>query len=171
MSNTGWAAVIVGLVIILGLGWWMFGNTPTTPATSDTTAVVNATPGANNQATTTGADVDASAGAGANAANTTTIRYTANGFSPSAVTIARGRTVTFVNETSGNMWVAADEHPVHTEFDGTDRATHCSGSYAGPTPFDQCQNGSTYSFVFNKAGTFGYHNHSAAQFEGTITVQ
>jgi plastocyanin len=175
MSNTGWAVVIVGLVIILGLGWWMFGNTaPATPATSDTTAVVDATPGTSNTdntASTTGADVDVSAGAGANAAKTTTIHYTASGFSPKNVTIARGSTVTFVNDTSGAMWVASDVHPTHTEFDGTDRATHCSGSYAGPTPFDQCQNGSTYSFVFNKAGSFTFHNHSAAQFGGTVTVQ
>jgi len=172
MSNTGWAVVIVGLVIILGLGWWLFGMTPATPGATDTTAVVNATPdGADTSGAGAGADVGASAGAGTNAANTTTIHYTAAGFTPKAVTIPVGRAVNFVNDTTGAMWVASDAHPTHTEFDGTDRVAHCAGAYTGPTPFDQCQNGSSYTFVFNKAGSFTFHNHSAAQFEGTVVVQ
>lgn len=100
-----------------------------------------------------------------------TVHYGTAGFSPASVTVKVGQAVRFVNDTSNPMWVGADEHPTHTEFDGTDRATHCSGTYTGPTPFDQCQNGSTYMFVFSKAGTYEYHNHSASQHGGTVVVQ
>lgn len=100
-----------------------------------------------------------------------TVHYGASGFTPKSVTIKAGEKVTFINDGTSPMWVAADEHPTHTEYDNTDRATHCSGSYTGATPFDQCQAGPTYTFVFTKAGTFEYHNHSAAQFGGTVVVQ
>lgn len=174
MSNTGWAVVIIALIIILGGGWWWFSQASLAPGATNTTAVVNT--GNNNAGTSgTGSDTGAGAGvdvnAGANAANTTTVRYTASGFSPATVTVPVGGAVNFINDTSGPMWVGADEHPTHTEFDGTDRATHCSGSYTGATPFDQCQSGSSYTFVFTKAGTYEYHNHSAAQFGGTVVVQ
>ena len=170
MSTTGWAVTIVAIIIILLGGWWMFSQAPSMPAATGTTAAVNSVGG------------DAAADAGAPAASTTdasasgqatgpTIHYTASGFSPKDVTIQAGQKVTFVNDTQEKMWVASDEHPTHTEFDGTDRATHCSGTYAGPTPFDQCQPGSTYTFVFAKAGAYTFHNHSAAQYGGTVTVR
>lgn len=170
MSNTGWAIVIIAIIIILGGGWWWFATqAPAVPATNDTTAVVNGTP--NGSDTGAAADAGVDLNAGANMANTTVVHYTATGFSPSSITIPVGGAVNFINDTSGPMWVGADEHPTHTDFDGTDRATHCSGTYTGPTPFDQCQSGQSYTFVFSKAGTYEYHNHSAAQFGGTVTVQ
>ena len=175
MNNTGWAVVIIALIIILGGGLWWFSQATVAPATTDTTAGVNGANNTGNNNAGTGSNTDVGAGvdvnAGANAANTTTVRYSASGFSPSNITVPVGGAVNFINDTSGALWVAADEHPTHTEFDGTDRATHCSGSYAGATPFDQCQTGSSYTFVFTKAGTYEYHNHSAAQFGGTVVVQ
>jgi plastocyanin len=163
MSNTGWAVTIIAIIIVLAGGWWYFSQASAVPATTDTTAVVN---GADTTTDTGGADTSTST-----QATGVTIHYTASGFTPKSVTIQAGQKVTFVNDTAGAMWVASDVHPTHTEFDGTDRATHCSGSYTGPTPFDQCQPGSTYTFVFAKAGTFQFHNHAAAQFQGTVTVQ
>jgi plastocyanin len=165
MSTTGWAVTIIAIIIILAGGWWYFSEAPAMPATTDTTAV------ANGAATTT-----ADAAGGADMSTSTqatgpTIHFTSAGFSPKDVTISVGQKVTFVNDTTGPMWVASDAHPTHTDFDGTDRATHCSGTYTGPTPFDECQPGSTYTFVFTKAGTFPFHNHMAAQYEGTVTVQ
>lgn len=167
MSTTGWAVTIIAIIIILAGGWWYFSQAPVTPATTSTTAVVNS--GDNGAAAdTSGADASASTSAQATGP---TIHFTATGFAPKDVTIQVGQKVTFVNDTAGGMWVASDAHPTHTDFDGTDRATHCSGTYTGPTPFDQCQPGSTYTFVFTKAGTFAFHNHMAAQYEGTVTVQ
>jgi plastocyanin len=174
MNSTGWVVAIVVLLIIIGGGWWWYSMQNPAPATTNTTAVGNVTDqgtsGTDTNATAT-TNTEVGVNAGTNAANTTTVHYTASGFSPKSVTINKGQSVSFVDDTQNPMWVAANNHPTHTSYDGTDRATHCSGSYSGPTPFDQCQPGSTYTFVFGKAGTFGYHNHAAAQFEGTVTVK
>ncbi len=100
-----------------------------------------------------------------------TVTYSASGFSPATITIAKGGTVTFVDQAGTPMWVASDEHPSHTEFDGTSRTTHCATGYTGTKPFDQCGAGQSYSFMFSKVGTFDYHNHSAAQYTGKVVVQ
>jgi plastocyanin len=172
MSNTGWAVVIIVLIVILGGGWWWY-STQQSAAPATTTTQTTDTTGAQG---TTGVNVDTgaavSAGAGANAANTTTIHLTASGFSPASVTIAKGQTVMWVDDTAAPMWIASNAHPIHSGYDGTDRTTHCAGNYTGPTPFDECQGGTgNYTFVFSKAGTFGFHDHLSAQFEGTVTVK
>lgn len=172
MSNTGWAAVILAIIIIAGGAWWYMSSQPVAPA--DTAG--EAAGGTQLEGTEmpdealVGGDASADVGLGEPTV-AATVHYSASGFSPANATIKVGQAVRFVNDTSNPMWVAADEHPTHTEFDGTDRATHCSGTYSGATPFDQCQNGSTYMFVFSKAGTYEYHNHSGAQHGGTVVVQ
>lgn len=171
MNNTGWAVVIIALIIILAGGWWWYSTQyAPAPATTDGTAgtQLEGTPEQNNGMVGGDASVDVGIG---DASTRVEVHYTANGFNPKSVTVAQGTAVTFINDTSGPMWVAADEHPTHTQYDGSDRATHCSGSYSGATPFDQCQTGSSYTFVFGKTGTFDYHNHSAAQFEGVVVVR
>lgn len=104
-----------------------------------------------------------------------TITYTDDGFSPSTLTVAAGDTVTFVNNSSGRMWVGADEHPTHTEYDGTSTREHCSnGTATSPAVFDQCEGvsaGTSWSFTFTKAGSFDYHNHARAADGGTIIVR
>lgn len=172
MSNTGWAVVVAALIIILGGGWWLISGQA--PAATDTAvdAGTNAagTMQEGSEAPSSGmvggdADVSGMQTAG------TVVHYGASGFAQRSVTIKAGEKVTFVNDGTAPMWIASAEHPTHTVYDGSDRAAHCSGTYSGPTPFDQCQPGPTYTFVFAKAGTFEYHNHSAAQFEGTVVVQ
>ena len=173
MSTTGWAVTVLAVIIILGGAWWYISSQP--PAND---ATINVNTGANAAGTMPeGSEIPSNGMVGGDAdarsAATTgvTVRYTATGFVPETVTIQAGQKVTFVNDGASPMWVASDEHPTHTEFDGTDRATHCSGSYTGATPFDQCIAGPTYTYVFTKAGTYDYHNHSAAQFGGTVVVQ
>ncbi len=172
MSTTGWAALILALVIVLGGAWWYMSGQAPAADTANVDAGANAagTMPEGSQMPDNGM-IGGDADPGTAQATGVTVHYGASGFTPKAVTIKAGEKVTFINDTSGAMWVGADEHPTHTGFDGSDRAAHCSGSYTGPTPFDQCQNGSTYTFVFTKAGAFEYHNHSAAQFGGTVTVQ
>ncbi len=186
MNTTGWIWALVAVVIIaLGAWWYISSNNTAAPATTGTeqgagTVLTGSeggtasSTGPSNQGSDQGmADtgVTGSVGVGVATPKTVTINYTASGFSPAKVTVNKGDTVKFVNQTSGNMWVASDEHPSHTEFDGTSRSTHCAAGYSGPTPFDQCGSGSSYSFAFTKAGSFAFHNHAAAQFGGTVVVQ
>jgi plastocyanin len=102
------------------------------------------------------------------------VTLTDNGFSPTSITIARGETIRFVNDSSRNMWVGADEHPTHTEYDGTSTREHCANGMNTGASFDQCTavaKGVSWDYTFEKSGTFGYHNHVGASNTGTIVVQ
>jgi plastocyanin len=95
--------------------------------------------------------------------------YNAQGFSPATVTIAKGGTVTWVNQSGAGMWVASDQHPSHTGYAGTSRQQHCPDTSG--TAFDQCAPGDKYSFTFSKTGTWGFHNHVNATANGTVIVK
>lgn len=104
----------------------------------------------------------------------TVITLTDSGFSPATVTVRAGETVRFVNESSRGMWVGSDDHPTHTEYDGTTTREHCADGTATNGTFDQCASvpaGSFWDYTFERAGTFGYHNHVGASNTGTVVVQ
>ncbi|HJL55732.1 MAG: cupredoxin domain-containing protein [Candidatus Pacebacteria bacterium] len=86
------------------------------------------------------------------------VTYTSSAFSPKDIAVSAGQTVRFVNESSGNMWVASDEHPTHTvlpEFDNK----------------ESVGNGENYEFVFTETGEWNYHNHVNPSAVGTVTVE
>ena len=144
MKNFIWAIIVV---IILG-GAYMFWQNSAVPASpTDTTPVVTPTP---------------------TAPMTAAITYSADGFGPAEVTIKKGGTVTWTNTSGGDMWVATGPHPAHTGYSATDLAAHCPDTDA--TAFDQCANGASYAFTFDKVGTWPYHNHSASTKFGKIIV-
>ena len=105
---------------------------------------------------------------GATAAAPTVVVLTDDGFSPARVTVNAGDTVTFVNQSSFGMWIGSDDHATHAAYSGTDRSAHCPDTDG--TAFDQCTVGGQYSFTFAQPGTWGFHDHVAAQFTGTVTV-
>lgn len=97
------------------------------------------------------------------------VYYTADGFEPESITIEQGDTVTWVNNVSSEMWVGSDNHPSHTQYDGTSVVRHCSGGESDT--FDQCSTGEEYSFTFTKTGEWGYHNHRSPFDTGTVVVE
>lgn len=103
-----------------------------------------------------------------------TVTYSDQGFSPSSVTIAAGQTVTYVNQSSANMWVASAPHPAHTAYDGTSRDEHCvAGAPESSATFDQCVGsvpGTSWSFTFTKPGTWRYHDHLNTSRFGSVVV-
>jgi len=163
MKTSTFVIIIIIILIILGGAWWYYSMQPA-PATNQT-----ATPTETVTQTETASTTETSTTS--TAPMTATVHLTASGFSPAQVTVANGGTVTFINDTTGGMWVASDEHPTPTDYDGTSRTTHCAAGYTGPTPFDQCGNGKTYSFTFTKVGSFTFHNHLRASETGSVTVQ
>lgn len=79
------------------------------------------------------------------------------GFEPREVTILEGSTITFVNETTNPFWPASNLHPTHelySEFD----------------PLHPLDPGENWSFTFNEAGVYNFHDHIRAYFVGTIHV-
>lgn len=94
------------------------------------------------------------------------ITYTNSGYSPSALTVKTGETVTFKNQSSQSMWTASAVHPTH-------RAYPTTGGCLGST-FDACQGiqpGNNWSFKFDVAGTWKYHNHLSPGDTGTIIAE
>jgi plastocyanin len=98
-----------------------------------------------------------------------TVTYTDSGFEPREITVERGEDVTWINEASTDMWVASDDHPTHTRYDGTSLRQHCEDGESDT--FDQCSSGDSYEFEFEKTGVFGYHNHEAAGDTGAVVVE
>ena len=86
------------------------------------------------------------------------VTYSATGFSPNSLTVKAGTTVTFKNETTGTMWVASDPHPTHT-------------SYAEFDAKKGFASGESYSYTFNKVGSWSYHDHLHAGFKGIVIVE
>jgi len=153
MSTTSWVSALL-VVIIIGLGaWWYTAQAPTTA------------PEVNNDA---GMPDDGVAPSTTPAV--IKVIHFEDGFGPATVTVAKGSTVTWDNQSGGSMWVASAMHPAHAAYSGTTLAQHCND--AADVSFDQCKNGDTYSFTFDKAGTWAYHNHSnASQFGKVIVVE
>lgn len=165
--------IIVVAVVVLavgGLGYWYTLPNPSGEGTipvGETSGQASApSPAATTSPTTAPAAPTSSQPA------TATITYTASGFSPATLTIAQGTTVVFKNESSNPFWPASNVHPTHTLYDGTTLQQHC----ANPTSdtFDACGGiapGTSWSFTFNKVGTWAYHNHMSVSHGGTIIVK
>lgn len=156
-TSTLWGVIVV-VVIALGVGiWYMQGGNAPASNTGQTATTTPDTTG-----TSVNAGVDVSVGAPLSA----TVTYGANGFSPKPVTIKKGGTVIWNGPST--MWVASAQHPTHTAYSGTSLQEHCDD--ATDTSFDQCETGSTYSFTFNKVGTWNYHDHRNPSNFGSVVV-
>ncbi|OGG53859.1 hypothetical protein A3C20_03470 [Candidatus Kaiserbacteria bacterium RIFCSPHIGHO2_02_FULL_55_25] len=159
MNNT-WIWIVVAIVVIGGGYWWLQGSqAPTAVDAVDDAGVQQTMPVIGS--TTPEAIVEAALSA--------TVTYDGSSYSPASVTIKQGGSVTFTS-TAGDMWVASAPHPEHTGYSGTSRSEHCAAGYTGAAPFDQCIAGTTYTFTFNKVGTWKYHNHSNSSAFGSVTV-
>jgi len=88
----------------------------------------------------------------------TLISYDENGFSPASITIKVGDTVVFENEGTKDMWVASSIHPTHKDLPGFDDLKSVGG-------------GESYTYTFEKAGTWKYHNHVKAGDTGVVIVE
>lgn len=94
------------------------------------------------------------------------VNYTTAGFFPATLTIEKGSSVTFHNDSQESLWVASAFHPTHTVYPTT-------GGCLGST-FDSCKNisgGESWSFQFDITGEWKYHNHLNPGKFGTIIVK
>lgn len=91
------------------------------------------------------------------ASKTYTISYTNACYSPANLTIKKGDTVKFINNSNKSMWPASDDHPAHDEYAEFDSRSGIS-------------QGGSYSFTFSRAGSWGYHDHNKPGCTGTVAV-
>ncbi|MEK7099387.1 MAG: hypothetical protein AAB916_02625 [Patescibacteria group bacterium] len=142
--------LIIVIIAVLGGGWWYIYQDQQSPAPiapadnrSETAPVAEKSP----------------------TPDAVLVSYTDTGFAPASVTVKKGTTVTFRNESSQEIWPASAMHPTHTGYPTT-------GGCRGST-FDAChglKTGESWSFTFDAVGTWKYHDHLHAGQFGSVTV-
>lgn len=88
---------------------------------------------------------------------TTTVLMKEDSFEPENLTIKKGATVTFKNEDKAARWPASNLHPTHTIYPEFD-------------PQRPVETGQSWSFTFDKVGTWKYHDHLIPSIRGIIIV-
>ena len=78
-------------------------------------------------------------------------------FNPREVKIRKGGKVTWVNKSQRQVWPASAPHPVHTGYPGFDALRGLN-------------TGESYSFAFEKVGSWSYHNHLNPATTGAVRV-
>ncbi len=78
-------------------------------------------------------------------------------FEPTTAYVKVGTVVTFKNNSTHIHWIASDPHPTHTALPGFDAKTNISP-------------GASYSYTFDKAGRWLYHDHLNPAFGGVVEV-
>lgn len=100
------------------------------------------------------------------------VTYNDSSFSPATLKIKKGETVVFKNQGAKSMWPASAMHPSHRAYAGTSLEEHCPDTTN--TSFDACKGylpASSWSFMFDKTGSWKYHNHLNPTVFGSITVE
>jgi len=92
-----------------------------------------------------------------NQPQTVEIKMTAEGFDPARITIKKGDTVTFVNQDTRLRWPASGPHPTHTNYPAFD-------------PKQGVAVGGSWSFTFDQAGNWPFHDHLYPTIFGAVTV-
>ena len=133
---------IVGVVVVLVVAVVIVVSTKSS-APANTPAAANPSP------TVTQATEEKS--------SSTDVTVTANGFEPNDITIKAGDKVTWTNESGTKVTVTSAVHP-----------THLLWPFLNLGSFD---NGQVVSVVFEKTGTYKYHNHFNASQVGTVIVE
>ena len=94
------------------------------------------------------------------------VSYTDGGFEPAKLTIKKGETVRFTNNSSEDLWVSAGSSS-GAVYPGT-------GKECGQSAFDSCRVLKPmhfWEFTFDIAGTWGYKNVSDTKMTGVIIVE
>jgi len=133
MNKVIWGILVVAIIIALGVFFLSKNYQSAVPAPSVSSAEPLAT-------------------------ESVAVTYSDSGFSPAAITVKAGNTVIFKNQSSRNMWVASDPHPIHTDYPEFDAKKGIAM-------------GESYSFTFTKTGTWKYHNHLKSSDTGTVIVE
>ncbi len=98
-------------------------------------------------------------GSGAGVAkDAVTIVMNQDEYEPSELTVSKGTTVVFVNKSSDWRWPASNLHPTHDIYPEFD-------------PKEPVAPGASWSFSFDRAGSWRMHDHLAPYITGTILVK
>ena len=143
--NAAIIMAVAGIVIILLIVWKVSSN-KTQPQVQSTTTTTHATSSVEGIATTSPF-----------APKTVHVSLTDSGYSPETVNVNVGDSVIFTNNSQDRMWTASDPYPTNTGYPGFDEKS-------------AAVSGKSYTFTFNKVGTWPYHNQLNTADTGTVVV-
>ena len=144
---------IITLVVVLGAGFVLLNNPskknemPVQPTTKPTQAQQSQTaPSSTMQAT-----------GDAMTKKEVAVTLTTTDFEPKTITVKAGTKVVWTNKSGAVATVNSDPHPTHTNYQ--------------PLNLGRMNDGASVSLVFDKPGTYTYHNHLDASQTGIVVVK
>lgn len=141
---------IVVVLVVIAAGWYLMRpKQPVAPAT----VTVESTPAP----ASSESSAPSAASEGAMMKGETVVKITASGFSPKAVTIKVGDSVTWMNTDSLDHTVNSAVHPTHQVYP--------------PLNLGNVQPGGKVSLKFPTAGTYKYHDHLNPTLTGSVSVE
>ncbi len=96
--------------------------------------------------------------AGTKSSASVTVSMTPDGFVPAEITITAGTTINFINNDKQPRWPASNLHPTHTIYPEFD-------------PKEPIDVGKSWSFKFDRVGSWRYHDHLSPYMTGVVNVK
>lgn len=141
MNSKAWTIAVI-VLILLG-GWYFVSNSQRNKVIAPAAQIIlTPTKVIDKQSTSSGEMA---------------VNVTNNGFDPATVTVKIGTKVTWMNKNSDSVIIASDPHPLHTDYP--------------PLNLGSLGAGQSASLVFNKQGSYSYHNHLNPSEIGKVIVQ
>ncbi len=158
MNNKTLLGVAIAALVIIGGVVLLKGKSSTNTQTAMTATVqpTAVTPPAQT-VSPTGENITATQMKATAPAKEVTVTVTSSGFDPATVTISTGTKVTWINKSGERANVSSDKHPTHLLYP--------------PLNLGSFNDGESVSLVFDKVGTFTYHNHLDPSMTGEVVVQ
>lgn len=161
-----WTIIVIALVLVLGVGYYSWTNS------SNATKTGAQIKGGSVNFPSSGEGQAGQAPQTSSEPATYTVEISSNGFSPEELKINRGDKVIFLSVDEDLHRPASNIHPTHKLYPGSG-IEKCDTNEKNLI-FDACRSlnqGESFSFTFNEAGTWNYHDHLLPRIRGTITVK
>ncbi len=94
------------------------------------------------------------------------VSFTERGFEPTTVSVQKGETIRFINNSEHDLWIASTGDS-GTVYPGT-------GHECGQSAFDTCRalkKGEFWEFTFSTVGAWSYHDNFDVERTGVVVVQ
>lgn len=146
---------IIALSVLIVLGAYGLKNLSKTKQTSQGSAQPNAT--TTSAVNKEGKKIEVPIPAAPKFSDKAVVNLTKTGFDPTEVTVKTGALIQWINKSGADATVNSADHPTHKLY---------------PTlNLGRFPDGSSVSLIFDKAGTYKYHNHLIPEQTGTVTVK
>lgn len=147
--------LVVAVLAVAGVAALIITNPSSAPNATDSESS-NSSSNSNAASDTTDSADSTATESTDGTAETATITFTDNGFTPTTLTVKKGTVVTVVNTSSHSVQFSSDDHPTHREDPEINMETLAPGKSG--------------TFTATTVGTHGFHDHIDDSKVGTLIV-